>query len=82
MSKMNKDGDNKLLSITIHRNDSYFLKLKTQIKESFFYFIFLLIKDGHHFLYLECISIAYQYLQMFYFPFDSYVKINIYYKVV
>ncbi len=82
MSKINKEDDNNLMKITIHKNESYFLKLKSQIKESFFYFIFLLIKDGHHFLYLECISIAYQYLQIMYFPFDSYVKINIYYKVV
>lgn len=74
MSNMNRIGDHKFLEVIIHKKESKFFKLKSLIKESLFYFFYLLLKDGHHLLYLECISIAYQYLQILYFPFDSYVN--------
>ena len=49
-------------------------KFERKIRDSIFYMYFLLLKDTDSSLFLESISLVFQYLQILYYPFDSYVK--------
>lgn len=55
-------------------NTSKYTKFERKIRDSIFYMYFLLLKDTDSSLFLESISLVFQYLQILYYPFDSYVK--------
>lgn len=55
-------------------NTIKYTKFERKIRDSIFYMYFLLLKDTDSSLFLESISLVFQYLQILYYPFDSYVK--------
>jgi hypothetical protein len=64
------------LKIQLSSSESTFYIYKKKIKNALFNMFFHLLKDIQSNLLLECINIVIQYIQLIYFPFNSYVKIN------
>ena len=64
------------LKIQLSSSESTFYIYKKKIKNALFNMFFHLLKDIQSNLLLECLNILIQYIQLLYFPFNSYVKIN------
>ena len=73
----NNESNDTLLKIHLSEHESKYVKFKKKIKNTLFNLFFLLLKDNKSNILLECISLIIQYIQLLYFPFDSYVNKNI-----
>ena len=71
----NRDSEEIFMKFHISKNQSNYKQFEKKLKENLFYMFFLLMKENESNFILECVSIIFQYLQMMYFPFDTYVKI-------
>jgi len=70
----NQDSNEIFMKINLSENETKIRKFEKKIKNCLFYMFFLFLKDNESNVLLESISIIFQYLQIMYFPFDSYVK--------
>ena len=70
----NQDSDEIFMKINISESETKFSKFEKKIKNCLFYMFFLFLKDNESHVFLESVSIIFQYLQIMYYPFDSYVK--------
>jgi hypothetical protein len=70
-----------LVKMDFSLNTIKYSKFERKIRDSIFYMYFLLLKDTDSSLFLESISLVFQYLQILYYPFDSYVKIYLNYNL-
>ena len=71
---LNPSSNEIFMKIHLTENESNFQKFEKELKNSLFYLFFLLSKEAKSNLFIESISLIFQYLQIMYYPFNSYVK--------
>ena len=70
-----RNDRNKIFMKIKLEQENKFINFLCEIKISFFYLFYELLKEYDPSLTFECISVILQYLQLMYYPFDGYVRI-------
>ena len=70
-----RNDRNKIFMKIKLEQENKFINFLCEIKISFFYLFYELLKEYDPSLFFECISVILQYLQLMYYPFDGYVRI-------
>jgi hypothetical protein len=70
-----RNDRNKIFMKIKLEQENKFINFLCEIKISFFYLFYELLKEYDPSLIFECVSVILQYLQLMYYPFDGYVRI-------
>ena len=70
-----RNDRNKIFMKIKLEQENKFINFLREIKISFFYLFYELLKEYDPSLIFECVSVILQYLQLMYYPFDGYVRI-------
>ncbi len=70
-----RNDRNKIFMKIKLEQENEFINFLCEIKISFFYLFYELLKEYDPSLIFECVSVILQYLQLMYYPFDGYVRI-------
>ena len=70
-----RNDRNKIFFFFLLEQENKFINFLREIKISFFYLFYELLKEYDPSLIFECVSVILQYLQLMYYPFDGYVRI-------
>ena len=70
-----RNDRNKIFMKIKLEQENKFINFLREIKISFFFFFYELLKEYDPSLIFECVSVILQYLQLMYYPFDGYVRI-------